>query len=50
MRIKKDIIAVRVDGGTKAKVEAICYNSGITRSKLVQTLLQELDINTIIKV
>ena len=45
MTLKSSTISARIDGSTKAKLDVICFNSGVSVSKAVQMLVQNLDIN-----
>ena len=47
MTLKKDTISARVDAGTKAKLDLIKLNTGLSTSKVLQAVLRELDINAI---
>ena len=45
MTIKKDTISARVDAGTRAKLDMIKFNTGLSTSKVLQLVLSNLDVN-----
>ena len=47
MTLKKDTISARVDAGTRAKLDLIKLNTGLSTSKVLQVVLRDLDINAI---
>ena len=46
MTLKKNIVATKLTAGEKAKLDLVCFNSGMSKSEVIRTLVSQLNNNT----
>tara|TARA_R110000744_G_scaffold299437_2_gene408827 strand:- start:36 stop:194 length:159 start_codon:yes stop_codon:yes gene_type:complete len=49
MTLKKSIVATKLTAGEKAKLDLVCFNSGMSKSEAIRALVSQLSNNTILE-
>ena len=46
MTLKKSIVATKLTAGEKAKLDLVCFNSGMSKSEVMRALVGQLNNDT----
>ena len=49
MTLKKNTVATKLTAGEKAKLDLVCFNSEMSKSEVLRSLINTLNNDTIIK-